>query len=98
MKITQGTWSIIKEKMHKLPPIHVVSNTASDTGQKTYLASIHETREKEELDNAHVFAAAKDMYEAITIGLTGKDLLGNPVNQKEAMSRLIAAKNKAEGK
>ena len=98
MKLTQGTWSVISEKMHKLPPIHVVSDVASDTGKKTYLASVHQTYGGEEMGNARLFAAAKDMYEAIVIGLTGKDLSGKVVNQKEAMARLVAAKEKAEGK
>ena len=98
MKLTQGTWSVIKEKMHKLPPIHVVSDVASDTGKKTYLASVHQTYDGEELGNAYLFAAARDMYEAIVIGLTGKNLSGQVVNQKEAMAKLVAAKEKAEGK
>ena len=98
MKLTDGEWSVLKEKMHKLPPIHVVSKTASDTGNKTYLASVHQTFEKEEMSNAYLFAAAKDMYEAITIGLTGKDLTGQVVNQQDAMAKLLAAKRKAEGK
>lgn len=98
MKLSPGTWSVISEKMHKLPPIHVVSDQASDTGKKTYLASVHQTYGGEEMGNAYLFAAAKDMYEAITIGLTGKDLNGKVIDQKEAMTKLQAAKKKAEGK
>lgn len=96
-KLTKGNWYVIKEKMHKLPRIHVVSDNASDVDTKTFLASIHETMDHEEMNNAYVFAAAKDMYEAITIGLTGKDLTGKVVDQKEAMAKLQAAKKKAEG-
>ena len=98
MSGTKGKWSVIKEKMHKLPHIHVVSDVASDNGKKTYLASVHQTYGHEEMGNAYLFAAAKDMYEAITIGLTGKDLTGKVIDQKEAMAKLVAAKEKAEGK
>lgn len=99
MKITDGEWKVIKEKQRKLPAIHVIVDKPSDTGKITYLASVHETLEAgEDIANAHLMSAARDMYEAITIGLTGKDLAGQVVNQKDAMAKLQAAKNKAEGK
>ena len=96
---TKGEWLVHKEKQRKLPAIHVIVNTSSDTGKITYLASVHETLDKgEDMANANLMSAARDMYEAITIGLTGKDLDGKVVEQKEAMRRLVAAKAKAEGK
>ena len=99
MKLTDGEWKVIREKQRKLPAIHVIVEKPSDTGNITYLASVHETLESgEDIANAHLMSAARDMYEAITIGLTGKDLKGKVVNQKEAMAKLIAAKEKAEGK
>lgn len=99
MKLTSGEWVVVKEKLRKLPNIHVVTEKQSDYGKITYLASIHETLERgEDISNANIMAASKDMYEAITIGLTGKDLSGKTVSQEDAMKKLIAAKRKAEGK
>lgn len=99
MKLTDGNWRVVKEKLRKLPAIHVIVDTPSDTGKITYLCSVHETLENgEDMANATVMSAAKEMYEAITIGLTGKDLKGQVVNQKDAMAKLVAAKEKAEGK
>lgn len=99
MKPTKGVWKVIREKQRKLPAIHVIVETPSDTGKITYLASIHETLEAgEDAANALMMCASRDMYEAITIGLTGMDLNGNVIGQAEAMKRLKAAKEKAEGK
>jgi hypothetical protein len=99
MSTTKGDWKVIREKQRKLPAIHVIVNTPSDTGKITYLASIHETlTEGEDMANAIMMSASRAMYEAITIGLTGMDLDGNVIGQAEAMKKLKAAKEKAEGK
>ena len=95
LKITKGPWFVKKTKLGKLPPLHVMGGTRGDI----FLCSIHETHESDEHQaNAHLFAASKDMYEAITIGLTGRDLDGNSVSREEAFTKLQAAKLKAEGK
>lgn len=91
-QITKGPWTLKREKMRKLPAVHVMAGD-------TYLCSVHEIdKQGDELANANLFAAARDMYEAIVIGLTGKDLDGKIIDQKEAVQRLQRAKDKAEGK
>jgi hypothetical protein len=95
MKLTSGEWVVKKDKINGLPDIHVMSGSI-------YLCSVHQTNQTgargEEKHNAYVFSAAKDMYEAIVIGLTGADLEGKPVSQEEAFIRLQKARAKAEGK
>lgn len=99
MQPTKGEWKVIREKQRKLPAIHVIVETPSDTGKITYLASVHETLEAgEDIANAIMMSAAKAMYEAIVVGMTGKDLNGNVIAQADAMKMLKAAKEKAEGK
>ena len=94
--ITRGEWFIKKEKIvDKLPNIHVMGGIRGDL----YLASIHETHVRgEDKLNANLMSAAKDMYEAITMGLTGKDLDGNPVDNNTVVAKMITSKAKAEGK
>lgn len=99
IKPTSGVWKVIREKQRKLPALHVIVEKPSDTGKITYIASFHETLEAgEDAANALIASASKDMYEAIVIGLTGKDLNGNVISQAEAMEKLKAARAKAEGK
>lgn len=99
MKLTSGDWVIIKERLNKLPAFHVVTEVPSNYGKVTYICSVHETTVRgEDKANANLLAAAKDMYEAIVIGLTGKDLAGNVIEQDVAMQKLVDARNKAEGK
>lgn len=92
---TQGVWEVKRTKQGKLPPLHVMCGNI-------FLCSVHGTTESgtrgDETANAHMFAASKDMYEAICIGLTGQDKDGNPIDQAEAINRLTKAKEKAEGK
>lgn len=95
-KVTGGEWNVREEKIGKLPPLHVM---AHHEGENLYLASVHETHERGEAEaNALIFAAAKDMYQAICVGLTGMDHLGNAIEKKDAVAMLVAAKEKAEGK
>jgi hypothetical protein len=89
---TKGDWQSKKAPLGSLPPLHVVSG-------ELFLCSVHETHvQGEDKTNSNLFAASKDMYEAITIGLTGADLQGNPVEQTDAIHKLKASKAKAEGK
>jgi hypothetical protein len=91
---SKGNWTVKKEKVGKLPPLHIMGGELGDL----YLCSVHETHNQgEDQANANLFAASKDMYEAITIGLTGADLDGKPVEQSTAMDKLKSAKAKAEG-
>ena len=90
--VTPGDWGLRKEKMGKLPPLHVMSGSL-------YLASVHETQEKGEMEaNANLFAASKKMYQAISVGLSGLNADGEPVSQEDAYKLLVAAKAAAEGK
>ena len=98
MKATEGEWYIRKEKLGKLPPLHIMTTVPGPKGPETiYLASIHDTHVKgEEMANARLFGAASAMYEAITVGLTGRNLAGDIVSQADAVAMLKAAKEKAE--
>lgn len=63
-----------------------------------YLASFHETLVRgEDMTNAVLFSAAKEMFEAIHMGLTGTDLNGEIVSQQITMEKLSASYAKAQG-
>lgn len=93
-KYTSGNWFVKKDRIKSLPNIHVMGGTKGDL----YLASIHETHERgEDKLNANLMSAAKDMYEAITMGLTGMDLDGNTVANDTVVQKMMDAKAKADG-
>jgi len=98
MNYTKGEWRIDRASLHSDFSIHVFSHDYNE-GDET-VAIIVNSKEAEA--NAHLIAAAPDMYEALGEAKLQLEYLGDKFTKtgtgESILARIVQAQAKAEGK